>query len=54
MSSLTEILRVEGGAETQGDSRAELDVVGESCDAAVVDLGLFRVVSMYSFPMMVL
>lgn len=41
MSRLAEILGVKGGAEAQGDSRAELDVVSESCDAAIVDLGLF-------------
>jgi len=41
MSSLAEILRVKGSAEAEGDARAELDVVGQRCDAAVVDFGLF-------------
>jgi hypothetical protein len=38
---LVEVLSVEGGAETEGDTGAELDVVGQGSDTAVVDLGLF-------------
>jgi hypothetical protein len=46
VGSLAEILRVKGGAEAEGDARAELDIVGERCDAAVVDLGLLVIVSL--------
>ena len=38
---LVEILGVERGAETEGHAGAELDVVCEGGDAAVVDLGLW-------------
>jgi hypothetical protein len=40
VGSLVELLGVEGAAETQGDTLAEEDVVGESGDTAVVDLDL--------------
>lgn len=40
MGCLLEILGVERGAETQSDTGAELDVVSESGDTLVVDLGL--------------
>ena len=45
VSCLAQILCVERGAETEGDACAELDVVGQCCDAAVIDLGLFDFVS---------
>ena len=38
--SLRQVLGVERGAQAEGDAGAELDVVGERCDAAVVNLGL--------------
>ena len=37
---LVEVLRVERGAEAQRDARAELDVISQSSDAAIVDLRL--------------
>lgn len=40
MSSLVEVLGVEAGAETESDTSAELNVVCESGNTAVVDLGL--------------
>jgi hypothetical protein len=40
VGSLVELLGIEGAAETQGDTLAEEDVVGESGDTAVVDLDL--------------
>lgn len=40
VSSLIEVLGVEGSTETESAAGAELDVVGESSNATVVDLGL--------------
>lgn len=40
MGCLVQVLGVERGAEAERDARAELDVVCESGDTAVVDLGL--------------
>lgn len=40
MGSLVEVLGIERGTETKSAAGAELDVVGESSNAAVVDLGL--------------
>lgn len=40
VGGLVEVLGVEGSAEAKGDASAELDVVGQGGDAAVVDLGL--------------
>lgn len=37
---LLEVLGVEGGTKTEGDASSELDVVGKSSNATVVDLGL--------------
>jgi hypothetical protein len=38
---LVELLGIEGGAESEGDTGAEENVVGESSDTTVVDLDLF-------------
>lgn len=40
MGSLVEVLGVEGSAQAEGDTRTEEDVVSESGNTAVVDLGL--------------
>lgn len=40
VSRLTEILGVEGSAKPESDARAELDVVSESCDTAIINLCL--------------
>lgn len=40
VGSLVEVLGVEGSAQAEGDTRAEEDVVSESGNTAVVDLGL--------------
>ena len=42
MRSLVELLGIKGGAEAEGDAWAEEDVVGESCNTAVVDLDLYH------------
>jgi hypothetical protein len=41
VGGLVQVLGVEGGAETEGHACAELDVVCEGGDTAVVDLGLW-------------
>lgn len=41
MGGLVELLGIEGGAESEGDTGAEENVVGESSDTTVVDLDLF-------------
>lgn len=41
MGGLIELLGIEGGAESEGDTGAEENVVGESSDTTVVDLDLF-------------
>jgi len=40
VSSLVEVLGIEGGTEAEGDTRAEEDVVSQSGNTTVVDLGL--------------
>ena len=40
MGSLVEVLGIERSAQAEGDTRAEEDVVSESGNTAVVDLGL--------------
>jgi hypothetical protein len=40
VGSLVELLGVEGTTETQGNALTEENVVGDSSDTAVVDLGL--------------
>lgn len=40
VGSLVELLGVEGATETQGNTLAEEDVVGEGSNTAVVDLDL--------------
>lgn len=40
VSSLVEVLGIEGSTKAQGDTRAKENVVGQSGDTAVVDLGL--------------
>jgi len=40
VGGLVEVLGIERGTKTEGDARAEQDVVGESGNTAVVDLGL--------------
>jgi hypothetical protein len=47
MSGLVQVLGVEGGAETKSGSCAEFDIVGESGDATVVDLGLRIVLELH-------
>lgn len=44
MRGLVEVLGVEAGAETESDAGAELDVVREGGDTAVVDLGLSSII----------
>ena len=48
MCRLTHVLGVEGGAKTEGRTRAELDIVGQGEDAALVNLALY-VVSLLLF-----
>ena len=45
MRCLAQILGIEGGAKAEGDPRAELNVVSESCNTTIVDLGLFHVLA---------
>lgn len=40
MGSLVQVLSVEGSTEAKSDTRAEENVVSQSSNAAVVDLGL--------------
>lgn len=40
MRGLVEVLGIQGSTKTEGAASAELDVVCESSDAAVVNLGL--------------
>lgn len=40
MGSFVELLGIEGGTKTKGEARAEEDVVGNSSNTTVVDLGL--------------
>jgi hypothetical protein len=40
VSCLAEVLGVDGGTEAEGAAGAELDIVGDGCDAAVVDFAL--------------
>jgi len=47
VGGLVELLGVEGSADAESDALAEEDVVGDSSDTAVVDLGLFLVSSAY-------
>ncbi len=41
VGSLVELLGIKRGTEAEGDAGAEEDVVGDSCDTAVIDLELF-------------
>jgi hypothetical protein len=41
VGSLIELLGIKGGAEAEGHTGAEEDVVGDGCDTAVVDLDLY-------------
>lgn len=45
MSSLVELLGIERGTETEGDTRAEENVVGDGSNTAVVDLDLISDIS---------
>jgi hypothetical protein len=40
VSGLVQVLGIERGTETEGDTGAEKDVVGQSGNTTVVDLGL--------------
>ena len=40
MGGLVELLGIERGTETEGDTRAEENIVGNSSDTTVVDLDL--------------
>ena len=40
VGGLVQVLGIEGGTEAEGDTGAEQDVVGQSGDTTVVDLGL--------------
>ena len=40
MGGLVELLGIEGGAESEGDTRAEENIIGNGSNTAVVDLGL--------------
>ena len=41
VGSLVQVLGIKGSTEAEGDTRAEKDVVGQSGNTTVVDLGLF-------------
>lgn len=45
VGGLIELLGIKGGSETESDTRAEKDVVGNSGDTTVVDLDLFLCIS---------
>ena len=42
MGSLVQVLGIERGAETKGDTGAEQNIVGKSSNTTVVDLDLYR------------
>ena len=46
---LLEVLGIERGTETEGNTSAELDVVSESGDSLIVDLGLLHVLALFIF-----
>ena len=46
---LLEVLGIERGTETEGNTSAELDVVSESGDSLIVDLGLLHVLALFVF-----
>lgn len=53
VSRLVEVLRVQARAEAESHTGAEFDVVCQSCDTAVVNLGLYRLLSAgLSFPLL--
>jgi hypothetical protein len=41
VGGLVQVLGVEGSTETEGDARAEQDVVGQGGNTTVVDLSLY-------------
>jgi hypothetical protein len=43
VARLVKFLRIEGAANAEGQAAVDLGVVGEGGDAAVVDLGLFKI-----------
>lgn len=45
MGGLVKLLGIKGGSETEGNTRAEEDVVGDSGDTTVVDLDLVLYIS---------
>lgn len=49
VGSLVEVLGVEGGTKTESDAGAEEDVVGESGNTTVVNLGLYTSLLAISF-----
>ncbi len=49
MGRLVELLGIKGGTKAKGDAWAEEDVIGNGCDATVVDLDLFSELSIHSF-----
>lgn len=42
VGGLVQVLSVEGSTKTQGDARAEQDVVGQGGNTTVVDLSLYQ------------
>ena len=40
VSGLVEVLGIQRGTKTESDASSELDIVGESSNTSVVDLGL--------------
>ena len=48
VAGLVDLLGVEGGTETKGETRVDLGVVGDRSNAAVVDLALYRKLALVS------
>lgn len=49
MGSLVQVLGIKGSTEAEGDTRAEEDVVSQAGNTAVVDLGLYKRISISTF-----
>jgi len=47
VSGLVELLGIKGCSETESDSRAEEDVVGDCGDTTVVDLDLYTLLATF-------
>jgi len=45
VGSLVKLLGIEGSANTEGDTWAEEDVVGDGSNTTIVDLGLLKDIS---------